>query len=246
MGNFVPNLDSVIRVLNSLPENADHLAWTTELGNLLRLLFDDIDDATVAFNSHFDCDNTPLAHSGIWLRQSDADGGKAEVFLNGPAEEHGLQEWIASSVADADQFHPPFMLQFTSNGQQLAWLIVWRRLDSSPLSESTRAALHLLTPFFTNALRDHMLRYRAANPAIGPFFDFLAQLGRDHHLTQQELRVLALRMYGQSYKEIASTLHLSTATVSQHLASVHRKAGVHSQTELFANFFAPFLSVRPE
>jgi DNA-binding CsgD family transcriptional regulator len=57
-------------------------------------------------------------------------------------------------------------------------------------------------------------------------------------LTSQETRVALLVAQGSSNKEVAASLFLSPKTVEHHLASVFRKRGFRSRTELAAAFAA--------
>jgi DNA-binding NarL/FixJ family response regulator len=55
------------------------------------------------------------------------------------------------------------------------------------------------------------------------------QEGADSILTARELELLLLAARGLSNEHIASSLHLSEATVKRHLANVYIKMGVHSR-----------------
>ncbi len=57
------------------------------------------------------------------------------------------------------------------------------------------------------------------------------QEGADGVLTARELEILLLVARGLSNERIASSLHLSEATVKRHLANVYEKMGVHSRGE---------------
>lgn len=59
-------------------------------------------------------------------------------------------------------------------------------------------------------------------------------------LTKRELDVLSLVALGLSNKEIASSLHLATATVKAHVSTILRKMGARNRTE------AALMSTRPQ
>ena len=50
-------------------------------------------------------------------------------------------------------------------------------------------------------------------------------------LSARELEVLVLVARGLSNARVASSLHISEATVKRHLANVYEKIGAHSRTE---------------
>ncbi len=50
-------------------------------------------------------------------------------------------------------------------------------------------------------------------------------------ITRREAEVLHLVLQGKATKEIASGLHISTATVQKHLKNTYRKLGVHNRIE---------------
>lgn len=61
------------------------------------------------------------------------------------------------------------------------------------------------------------------------------------HLTQllseRELEVLSLIANGQFYKEIATTLNLTTGTIKQHIHRIYKKLQVQNRTEATNAFF---------
>lgn len=50
-------------------------------------------------------------------------------------------------------------------------------------------------------------------------------------ITRREAEVLHLLLQGKATKEVAASLHISTATVQKHLKNIYRKLGVHNKIE---------------
>ena len=57
---------------------------------------------------------------------------------------------------------------------------------------------------------------------------------REYHLTQSELRILALLVDGQSNGKMAEQLVISPSTVRFHVTNIIRKLGVANRTEAAA------------
>ena len=56
----------------------------------------------------------------------------------------------------------------------------------------------------------------------------------DHHLTNQEKKVLQLLVAGKSYKMIAAELFVAHDTIKTHISNIYSKLHVHSGTEAVA------------
>ncbi len=83
------------------------------------------------------------------------------------------------------------------------------------------------------AVRAAVLDPGSENTVVGIPREMLesTQEGADGVLTARELELLILVARGLSNERIASSLHLSEATVKRHLANVYIKMGVHSRGE---------------
>jgi two-component system, LuxR family, response regulator FixJ len=85
---------------------------------------------------------------------------------------------------------------------------------------------------------DIVARVNAAlGEALRPHRDIPTSLGDHVHLTGREWEVLERIALGESNKEIAQTLGLSSRTIEGYRANILRKAGVRSTTELVRRVF---------
>ena len=86
--------------------------------------------------------------------------------------------------------------------------------------------------------RDVVARVNAAlSETLRSHRDIHAHLGEHLHLTGREWEVLERIALGESNKEIAQALGLSSRTVEGYRANILRKAGVRSTTELVRRVF---------
>jgi DNA-binding NarL/FixJ family response regulator len=92
----------------------------------------------------------------------------------------------------------------------------------------TSSAEHLVA-----AVRAAAFDPRSENAVVGMPEGMLegARDGADSVLSARELELLLLAARGLSNERIASSLHISQATVKRHLANIYQKMGVHSRTE---------------
>lgn len=58
----------------------------------------------------------------------------------------------------------------------------------------------------------------------------------ESNLTQKEKEILQLLVQGNSYKELASAIHISVETLNTHIKNIYRKLNVHSRSELAAKY----------
>jgi DNA-binding CsgD family transcriptional regulator len=100
--------------------------------------------------------------------------------------------------------------------------------------EQLRAALEAFTAMDLTAWSQRATDELAATGATARLRRPLAS----EPLTSQETRVALLVARGLSNREVAAALFLSPRTVEHHLASVFRKRGIRSRTEVAAAFAA--------
>ncbi|MBS1912791.1 MAG: helix-turn-helix domain-containing protein [Bacteroidetes bacterium] len=144
-----------------------------------------------------------------------------------------------------ERYHPPCGFDYYFGGKAyLGTIFLWRELDREPISETTLQAIRLLEPFIVFALSDLVARRQHSEPDVRVFTDALRGLTATSGLSNQELRVVILQLFGHSYKEMADMLGISVDGVKHHLKMIHRKTGARSYTELFAKYFTPRLDLR--
>jgi DNA-binding CsgD family transcriptional regulator len=235
-----PSAASLFSFLNALPSSSRLITWTVELRQGLQMLFDDIDDLSVAINGSYGNTPAPIAGTGLWVLHSD-DGDRSGALFVGDERDVSIDDWVRQAQVPVEEYHPPIVLEFHADASIVGCLLLWRRRESTPISKETIATIEAMAPLFTFLFRDQLIRWRDSNRIGDPFRAIVDTVGRDASLSRQEYRVLLQRLLGQSYKEIADSLSIALSTVKQHLASAYRKAGVRSQGELIARYFAPYL-----
>lgn len=73
-----------------------------------------------------------------------------------------------------------------------------------------------------------------ARRVVGLFSRLPAPARADYGLTPHETRVLKLLVEGQTYKDAAALLKVSTPTVAFHVRRIYEKLQVHSRSQAVA------------
>lgn len=240
----VPTFDQLLAFINSLSTTTNSHEWCDRFEASLRVLFPEIDHIITALNlldrkhlatrlnlTDFTLHPDPAAPLGFTLRALTIGqvADQMEEIIDGEFEREGRSR---------DTFHPPTLLL----GFDDIWvgtLILFRERSKPPFSPATLQTLEAMNRFFVFAFTECNLRHHITHPGDSPFFEAVHKITEQMHLTEQEMRVLMFRLLGRSYKEIGGMLGISPSTVKNHISAVHAKAGVHTQSELFARYFAP-------
>ncbi len=132
---------------------------------------------------------------------------------------------VMNLVRFGDPIHSFDMQTRTKSGQPI-WLNVSTLV--SPDGDSP-ATIHLFRDVTATKelLRIVQERLSALNVPLSP--------AEDGGLTRRELEVLRLMAAGASTKAVADCLHVSQATVRNHVQNLLRKLGVHSRLEAVAH-----------
>lgn len=239
----LPTREQFIAFLNEMPAATVARDWSHGLGAALRRLLPEIDHVAIMTNmlgrQHRD---SALNWADMKIVANDASPLGFSADSISPHLHRRLEDVVDMEleriVRSREDYHPPTILSYSDRGW-MGSLILFRESVHPPFTDEMLATMAELEPFLKFVFEDHSLRYHAEHPADNLFYDAVLQITDQMALTHQEMRILMFRLLGRSYKEIGAMLSISPSTVKNHLTSVHSKAGVHTQSELFARYFAP-------
>ncbi len=240
----VPNRQHLIAFLNALPTAASASEWFEQLIAAVQELFPEIDHVIVIRNS-LDARHRhgPLNGANVSLLPTDDSALGFDLRPVGDSVRERIEIFMEMEMKAIGRkrsfFHAPTILTSYDDGAWLGTFIMLRERKKPAFSEATLKTLAALEPFFIFVFKDYSMRYHAEHPADTLFYDAMEHITEELGLTHQAMRVLMYRLLGRSYKEIGTMLGISAATVRNHLNTIHRKAGVNTQGELFARYFAP-------
>jgi DNA-binding CsgD family transcriptional regulator len=236
----------LVDFLNGIPITGDSDLWARVMIDGLKRLFDDVDYASVNFNIYCDplrpemftehvMDTSmhsggPATGDGSNVTVTPLKGEKAsDLFVR-----DALAYYASRSVQPPSCFH-----YYMTEWAYLGSILLWREQGRSAVSRRTIELMEALEPFIKYLFSAALALRHSARPFDTAFRDGLLVLESDGRLTVQERRVVTLKLFGHSYKQIAARLDLSLDTVRSHVKSIHRKTNTRSHTELFAKYFTP-------
>ena len=172
----------------------------------------------VSLADHVLLELSPAAVTLTGLRTSD----RAPVDLGVIAAEHELVVSLRVVARDADQ--PYAIALFSSPGNE-------ELSDATPTIETLLGPLRDLgDPDWSNARRSEARR-TCAVPGL-------------EDLTDRQREILTRLLDGDRVTTISRGMHLSASTIRNHLSTLYRKVGVHSQAELIERLHASTHSSR--
>jgi DNA-binding CsgD family transcriptional regulator len=172
-------------------------------------------------------DQDPVPGTGPGVLIFNADGRLDEATP-------GAADWLSQRLASGGTISSPVVQSLVA----AAWSYAQGRSDRLPAARIRLAggmwiALHA-APLSSGegvATRVVLTVGEARPPDIVPL------LAAAFDLTPREREVVTLILQGSDSRAIASTLHLSTHTVHDHVKAIFDKTGVHSRRELLAQVF---------
>lgn len=244
VANNVQN--QIVRFLSQLPVEIPVGEWCRETRDILQDAFPDIDRVTISVNTHCDLlhpeeykptfaisqDAYPAPeHKGLHITRHSAEGEASIV-------ETLLSEFQRQGYP-IEHYHPPCILKLSYRGAYLGTIFFWRDRSKPQVSHNTLQILARLEEFLVYALSDAVMRHHYTTPVERVFYSTLREVANQAKLTSQEYRVIAYRLLGYMYKEIALELNVTQDSVKKTLQQVYRKTETGSHIEFFAKCFTP-------
>lgn len=232
----------LLRLLADLPTMATIAEKNNAVRDTIQELFDDVDKATVVINGSCDVLRPETYQAKIFVMDLPMDGTNRTIDVGHGKESHvgRVLLRLQSIKYRFDLYQEPHGIEYFYRGKAyLGVILLWTRRNRPALSRKTVAMMEQLEPFWISVFASAAAIHQLQNPIDDVFGKALTRLVKQFKLSEQERRVIILRLLGQSYKEMAETLVLSIDTIKHHLKSVYNKTGTGSHAELFARFFTP-------
>ncbi len=242
--------DRILQFLNALPVSGDPFEWIPAFRDGLGALLGDVDRVTINVNLGCDLEHPENYKPGLTVTKHSAEvDAESSVFVASHAQDGAPADRLLDDLRrqgyPLDRYHPPLGFDYYFGGKAyLGTIFLWRELDREPVSRDTLATIKAMEAFIIFALSDLVARRQHSEPDVRVFTDALRGLTANSGLSNQELRVVILQLFGHSYKEMADMLGISVDGVKHHLKMIHRKTGARSYTELFAKYFTPRLDLK--
>jgi DNA-binding CsgD family transcriptional regulator len=235
--------ERVISFLNALPTTADVTRWVLSFREALARFLGDVDRVSINVNTNCnlaDPDSFEISQV-VTQHVPTSDGVRSRISVSVSRNERPSDRLLRDAEragVPIEEFHEPNCFDYYFGGRAyIGTVILWRRREESPISESTTIALTSLEPFILFALSDIVARNKAEQPVSAAFTNALERMNVDADLSPQEQRIVILQLMGHSYKEMADVLSVTVDTVKKHFKQIHRKTNTRSQSELFAKYF---------
>jgi DNA-binding CsgD family transcriptional regulator len=236
---------AAIEFLNSIPTTHDVLEWIVKFRERLRALLGDVDRISIAVN--IDCDlRDSFNHKKVITVTQISDGSKRNAVTTTLYDQSPSRRMRDNLMKMEFPFHcyrdPETFEYFLGRHAYVGAIFLWREKSKSAISRKTLQTMQELESFIVFLLTDIVARHKYSDATVDSQFALsLGGMFSDAKLSEREAQVVTLQLFGHTYDQIADRLSLSINTVRKHVASIHRKTGTHSFTELFAKYFTPSL-----
>jgi DNA-binding CsgD family transcriptional regulator len=235
----IPAPAALLRFLNAMPTTDDPDLWMVQFHASLKSLLHGVDMLILNINQASSADECTSEKVVMVGRQHEANGlGKRRTAIATALDRSPGEITVAQAAQrgfPVAHYQPPHIVDYYVNdGCYVGTVVLWReRSAGTPIPRSTIELLESLHGFIAFAFSDCMSRRLAHDPELKIFRDVIDKTAERIGLTEREIEVFVLNLLGIGRKEIAVRLRISEAAVGKRTASIYRKAGTSTLTELF-------------
>jgi DNA-binding CsgD family transcriptional regulator len=225
--------------LNQLTGASNPVECVRNLRRIVQDPFPDVDRVSVVRDGSFDPrESRDLPVTELLRPFAPKRSERVERESDSPPEsdEPAWTEFLASLATASDQALQSYDLQLCRPcllGQQcIGWLLFWRRVGASPISNRTRERIDERMPFASYLMMDLVKTVTPRREHAEILGAAVERMVSDGGLGKKETSAVLHLMRGCSYSEIGEQMHISVNTVGKHVRSAYRKLEVHSALEI--------------
>jgi len=224
-----------LSLLNQLIGARDADDCVRNLRGIVQDPFSDVDRVSVVRDAHADPGRSPASPLYEFLHlvvSNESENVESPFGASPQPDEPAWAEFLANLARVRDSTLEAYDLQVlrpcTVRGQHIGWLLFWRRMGASPISQRTTKAIDKRLPFASFLMMD-LVRTTSSRGAVSGFFEAaLDKIISEGVMGEKETGVVLRLMRGCSYGEIGRQMDISVNTVRKHVTRVFDKLEVHS------------------
>lgn len=241
--------EPVLRFMASLPLTLNQMAWVNQFRDALLELLEDVDRMAVFVDVSCDILSHPTQlhpdaskRTIIWQLHHKAQPDDINVLVT-----TGTQDLLDMHKRHMQQlgfpfheYNQPYCFTYTSHDQEqyLGLIMLFRRVDTQPISPQTLDIMEQLRPFLQFMLSDLVARSDyTVSTAI--FRTTIGSLFYSFNLTVREREIFQLRLMGFSVDDIAEKTCFSRDAIKRYIKTIHRKTGARNFWQLFMQRLEP-------
>jgi DNA-binding CsgD family transcriptional regulator len=133
---------------------------------------------------------------------------------------------------------PPHVAHYHADAGYLGTLLILGA-NSDLQGDTNLRRLAATQEFFRAKFLDCIRSIQLRDPIALLYRNRIADIVQKCALTHRKFEVLVYHIFGESYSDIGTFLHISPNTVRTHVNAIHRKTGSRSLLDLLINYFGP-------